>query len=277
MFSHREVHAVSRQHVPALVLTCLVAALLLAGCSRDQQKTVKLMGSTSIQPFAEELGREFDTKNPGRKIQVEGGGSTAGIQAVADGLADIGTCSRDLNPDEAGRYTTVVIARDGVAVVVHPDNPVKALSTEQIRKIFAGGITNWKEVGGKDAGILLVTREEGSGTREAFMHLVMGKEQIARSALSQASNGAIKAMVKGDPAAIGYMSLGQVGHELKAVRVDGEEATASGVLVGKYKLARPFLFVTKGPPKPDTQAFIDFVLSADGQKLLESEGLIRAK
>jgi phosphate transport system substrate-binding protein len=260
-----------------MVFVAVMVGLIVGGCRRDQQKTVKLMGSTSIQPFAEELGREYESKSPDRKVQVEGGGSTAGIQAVADGLADIGTCSRELKPDEAGQFTPVVIARDGVAVVVHPSNAVNQLTTEQVRKIFSGAITNWKEVGGKDASILLVTREEGSGTREAFTHLVMDKSQIARSALSQASNGAVKTMVKGDPAAIGYMSLGQVGHELKAVRVDGEEATAAAVLAGRYKLARPFLFVTKGAPKPDAQAFIDFVLSVDGQKTLEGEGLIRAK
>jgi phosphate transport system substrate-binding protein len=268
---------VTSRRVCVLAIPLMAAGLLVAGCSRDQSKTLKLMGSTSIQPFAEELGREYEKKNPDRKIQVEGGGSTAGIQAVADGLADIGTCSRDLQGEEAKQFTPVVVARDGVAVVLHPDNPVTELTTEQIRKIFSGAVTNWKEVGGKDARILLVTREDGSGTREAFVHLVMGKERIASGALSQASNGAIKAMVKGDPSAIGYMSLGQVGLELKAVRVDGQEPTASGVLTGKYTLARPFLFVTKGSPKPEAQAFIDFVLSADGQKMLESEGLIRAK
>jgi phosphate transport system substrate-binding protein len=260
-----------------ILLTMITAALLGGGCRRDPQKTVKLMGSTSIQPFAEELGREYEAKYADRKVQVEGGGSTAGIQAVADGLADIGTCSRDLKPDEAGRFTPVVIARDGVAVVVNPANPVAELTTEQIRRIFAGTITNWKEVGGGDTKILLVTREEGSGTREAFTHLVMAKDQIARAALSQASNGAVKAMVKGDPGAIGYMSLGQVGHDLKSLKVDGEEPTAAGVLAGKYKLARPFLFVTKGAPGPDARAFIEFVLSAEGQKTLEGEGLIRAQ
>jgi len=255
----------------------LGAGLFAGGCSRDQQKTVKVMGSTSIQPFAEELGREYEHKHSDRKIQVEGGGSTAGIRGVADGLADIGTCSRDLAPEEASQFTPVVIARDGVAVVVHPDNPVNGLTLEQIRGIFGGSTKNWKEVGGADAAILLVTREEGSGTREAFVHLVMGKEPIDRRALSQGSNGNIKTVVMGDKAAIGYMSLGQVGKELKALRVDNEEATHEGVLSGKYKLARPFLFVTKGSPKADAQAFIDFVLSEQGQTLLESEGLIRAK
>jgi phosphate transport system substrate-binding protein len=267
----------SKRSVLALSCIAIACSLLPAGCRKDQQKSVKLLGSTSIQPFAEELGREYEKQNPGRKIQVEGGGSTAGVQAVTDGLADIGTCSRELKPDEAPQFNQVTIARDGVAVVVHPANPVNGLTIDQIRNIFSGKIKNWKEVGGGDAKILLVTREEGSGTREAFLHLVMGKDQIDRGALSQGSNGNVKTVVMGDKAAIGYMSLGQVGKELKALRVDNEEATHEGVLTGKYKLARPFLFITKGPPNPNAQAFIDYVLSPNGQKLLENEGLIRAK
>jgi phosphate transport system substrate-binding protein len=269
----------SKGQIRILVLAGAAVAWCLAGsgCRRDQQKTVKLMGSTSIQPFAEELGREYEQKNPGRKIQVEGGGSAVGLQAASSGLADIGTCSRELMPGDPTDLTPVIIARDGVAVIVHPSNPVNGLSTEQIRKMFSGAITNWKEVGGQDAPIRLVTREESSGTREAFIEKVMAKDPIARSSLVQGSNGAVKAVVTSTPTAIGYMSLGQVDKDIKALRVDNEEATTANVLAGKYKLARPFLFVTKGPPKADAQAFIDFVLSAEGQKVLEGEGLIRAK
>jgi phosphate transport system substrate-binding protein len=257
-----------------LVVVCGLAA---GGCRRDAKDAVDVIGSTSIQPFAELLKEAYEKKHPDRKVEVQGGGSTAGLQAVSTGLAHIGMCSRGLKPEEAGQFTPVVIARDGVAVVVSPDNPVAALSTEQVRGLFSGRIVNWKEVGGKDEPVRVITREEGSGTRESFEHLVMDKERISRGALAQESNGAVKELVKGNPATIGYMSLGLVGKELKAVVVDGAEPTYQNVLDGKYKLARELLFVTKGPPSPAAQAFIDFVLEPDSQKELEAEGLIRAK
>jgi phosphate transport system substrate-binding protein len=254
----------------------LVCGAVCSGCKRDQQKTVNVVGSTSIHPYAEMLAHQYQKKHPERKVEVQPGGSAAGLKAVGSGMADIGMCSRELKPEEAGQFNQVVIARDGVAVIVHSSNPVDRLTTEQIRKIFAGTITNWSEVGGKDAPIRLVTREAGSGTREAFTHLVMGEVEIARSALSQNSNGTVKTMVQGEPAAIGYMSLGQA-KDVKVLRVDDQEATDANVLAGKYKLARPFLFVTKGPAGPDAQAFIDYVLSPEGQQALEAEGFIRVK
>ena len=186
-------------------------------------------------------------------------------------------CSRSLTGDEAKEFTQIVIARDGLAVVMNTANPVTAVKTEQLRDIFSGKIKNWKEIGGKDEAIHPITREEGSGTRESMEKLVMGKDKISRGALVQESSGAVKELVKSNPAAIGYMSLGLVGKEVKALTVDGTEATAANVHDNKYKLVRPFLFVTKGPPSPPAQAFIDFVLSPDAQKQLESEGLIRAK
>lgn len=253
------------------------AWVLLGGCGRDAARAVSVVGSTSIQPFAEFLAEEYDKKNPGQLVEVQGGGSTAGLQAAANGLADIGTCSRALKPDEAEQFAQTLIARDGVAIVVNPANPVKGLTSEQLRSLFNGRIRNWKEVGGRDGPVRPITREEGSGTRESFVNLVMGKERISRAALTQESNGAVKELVKGDPAAVGYMSLGLVGEELKTVSVDGVTPTAENVLAGTYKLARPFLFVSKGPARPDAQRFIDFVLSPEGQKILETEGLVRAR
>lgn len=260
-----------------LLLSVIVCGLPLSGCRRDQQNNVRVMGSTSIQPFAEELGLAFEKKNPGKKVDVQGGGSTAGLEAVTNGLADIGTCSRSLTQEEAGKFNEIVIARDGLAVVVHPDNPVNELSTEQVNGLFSGRIKSWKEVGGEEAPVRLVTREEGSGTREAFQHLIMGKETISRDALVQESTGAVKQLIQGDKQAVGYISLGLVGTEVKAVKVDGEIASKNNVLSGKYKLVRPLLFITKGAPNQQAQAFIDYVLSDEAQKRLESEGLTRAK
>ncbi|HVP11411.1 MAG TPA: phosphate ABC transporter substrate-binding protein [Phycisphaerae bacterium] len=248
-----------------------------AGCRRDDPGTVNVVGSTSIQPFAELLAQEYEKKNPDHKVDVQGGGSTAGLQAVANGLAQIGMCSRGLTPEESKQFTGVMIARDGLAVVVNPANPVSELKMEQVRGLFSGQIKNWKDIGGRDEPVRVITREESSGTRECFVHLVMGQEKISREALVQESSGAVKELVKGNTAAIGYISLGLVGKELKALVVDGEQPTAQNVLDGKYKLARPLLFVTKGSPSPAAQKFIDFVLLAESQKTLEAEGLIRAR
>lgn len=237
---------------------------------------MSVIGSTSVQPFAEMLAEEFNRNNGDVRVEVQGGGSTAGIQAVANGIAQIGTCSRSLKPEETG-FTPITIARDGIAVVVNLANKVSNLSRHQIRAIYEGKITNWRDVGGTDQPIRLITREEGSGTREAFTHLVMGETRIAASAITQESNGAVKELVKNDPGAIGYMSLGLVHGDLKALTVDGVKANAGDVINGTYPLVRPFLFVVKGTPDAAAQRFIDFVLSPPAQAMLEKEGLVRAK
>ncbi len=255
----------------------LISALILIGCAQEGGLAVNVVGSTSVQPFAELLAQELERKAPEEAVEVQGGGSTAGIQAIANGLAEIGMCSRLLSDEEAALYKCIVVARDGLAIVVNPQNPITNVTTDQLRGLFSGAIKNWKEVGGTDGPVRPITREEGSGTRESFVTLVMGKDKVSRGALTQESNGAVKELVKGDAAAIGYMSLGLVGSELKAIMVDGVEATSNNVLAGKYKLARPFLFVTNGTVKPEAQHFIDYVLSADGQRMLEAEGLVRAK
>jgi len=263
----------------ALAAQCLAlsAVLMCGGCGSKGERALNVVGSTSIQPFAELLAQEYEKKNTGKQVDVQGGGSTAGLQAVANDLADVGMCSRSLKADEITRFSQVVIARDGIAIVVNKSNPMHALTLDQIREIFAGRITDWKEMGGKPGPIRPITREEGSGTRESFVHLVMGKDRISRKVLTQESNGAVKELVKGDTAAIGYMSLGLVGEELSALVINNAAPTSENVLAGTYTLSRPFLFVTDGEAKPDAQKFIDFVLSDDGQCLLEMEGLVRVR
>ena len=221
------------------------------------------------------LAQEYNRKHPEENVEVQGGGSTAGLQAVIEGIADIGTCSRSLKQEETG-FTPIVIARDGLAVVVHPSNPVDGLTKEQVRQIFSGDISSWNQVSGQNREIRLISREEGSGTREAFCKLVMEKARISRKAMTQESNGSVKELVKHDPVAIGYMSLGLVGGELKALKVDGVQALPEEVRSGKYPLVRPFLFVVRGTPKPQAQKFIDYVLSPEGQSILKKEGLVGA-
>jgi phosphate transport system substrate-binding protein len=263
----------------SIVLLGAVAAcgLCSGGCGKSDGRTLSVVGSTSIQPFAELLAEEYAKKHAGETVDVQGGGSTAGLQAVANALAHIGMCSRSLKSDEAEKFTPIIIARDGLAIVVHPTNPVEGLTLDQLRGLFSGKIRNWQEIGGRDAPVRPITREEGSGTRESFVNLVMGKEPISRRALTQESNGAVQELVRGDASAIGYMSLGLVGRELKALPIDGAAPTRDNVVSGQYKLARPFLFVTMGTPTPDAQKFVDYVLSPEGQGMLEVEGLVRAQ
>jgi phosphate transport system substrate-binding protein len=259
------------------VILIAIAVILGTGWWGGRVPAINAIGSTSIQPFAEMLAEGYNIRHPAMPVDVQGGGSTAGLQAAANGIADIGMCSRALKAEESGQFQAVTIARDGLAIVVHPSNPVGDLALEQVLRIFAGEIINWRQVGGEDRPIRLITREEGSGTREAFQKLVMHKTRISRRALTQESNGAVKELVRHDPCAIGYMSLGLVGGELKAVQVDGVEPTARQVVALRYPLVRPFLFVTTGPPSPRAQAFIDFVLSPDGQAMLAKEGLVGAR
>jgi len=263
-----------------LILGVLVFVQTLStGCkNKDSEgRALNVVGSTSIQPFAELLAQEYMKKFPDRQVEVQGGGSTAGLQAAAEGLADIGMCSRNLKDDEVDQFTPVQIARDGLAIVVNLKNPVNGLTMDQLRNLFTGTISNWDQVGGNNAEVWMITREEGSGTRESFVKLVMGDEKISRKALTQESNGAVKELVRGDPSAIGYMSLGLVGDILKPVPIDGIAPTHENVLNGSYLLTRPFLFVTTGAPSVAAQQFIDYVLSEEGQAILEREGLVRSR
>lgn len=272
-----------------LIIILLTMVLLMAGYfavvgGGQRGQEVTFAGSTSILPFAEMLAEHFNAEQEQYFIDVQGGGSSQGIRLATDGAADVGMASRNLKPDEEKTLDRIVIAQDGLAVVVHADNPVADLSRQQIADIFSGKYDNWRPLGGPDRPIYMITREEGSGTREAFQELVMGKKvRITREAIVQESNGSVKELVKQLPGAIGYMSLGLVNPHgqgesgIKALRVDGVEATRENVQAGSYKLIRPFLFVVRRDQPLDAGArkFVyDFVLQPAGQQMLELEGLI---
>lgn len=264
------------------LLVLLVMGLFVlgvAGCGQEGATegsalsgTIKIAGSTSVQPLSDALAEAFMAKNPGVKVNVAGGGSGAGIRAAQEGTADIGASSRKLKPEEeAGLYQTK-IAMDGIAVVVHPGNPVSNLTMEQVKKIFAGEIESWDQVGGNKAPINVVTREAGSGTRGTFEDLVMGEgNAITPNAVVQTSNGAVRTAVAGDPNAVGYLSLGAVNEQVKALKIDGVEATRENVLSGSYKISRPFLYLTKTEPQGIIKSFIDFALSPEGQQIVATE------
>jgi phosphate transport system substrate-binding protein len=254
-------------------LVLCLSQILLSGCNRERAG-VSVVGSTSVQPFAEALAEEFMASHSAEKVFIQGGGSTAGIQAVLTGAAQVGMSSRKLEESEK-TLIAVPIIYDAIAVIVHRTNPLENLSMDQIRNIYAGKITRWKEVGGRDRAITVVTREEGSGTRETFQNLVMGKNvEISLGALVQDSNGAIRQVVSDDPNAIGFISLGLVNERVKALKMDGIEATVQNVRARRYRIVRPFLFVFKSSPQGVAKDFLDYALSPKGQELLMREGLV---
>lgn len=269
----------------SLLVLMMVASLgLAAGCGMQAQSgsgsselngSITIAGSTSVQPFSEVLAEEFMAKNKQATINVQGGGSSQGIEAALSGVADIGASSRELKADEESSLHKHEIARDGIAVVVNPSNPVSDLSLVQLQEIFAGKISSWDQVGGSDGTINLIIREAGSGTRDGFESLVMDDVAVTDKALVGNSTGAVKTTVAGDKNAIGYISLAALDSTVKTISIDGTAPTSENILSGQYKLQRPFIYVTKEEPTGLTKTFIDFVLSDAGQKLLEDEGAIR--
>ncbi|HNZ48171.1 MAG TPA: phosphate ABC transporter substrate-binding protein [Candidatus Hydrogenedentes bacterium] len=255
------------------VLLCF--ALLLTACSSQTGESVHIVGSSSVQPFVELLAESYLKNNPEENVDVQGGGSTAGLQAVRTGLANIGTSSRMLTAAESETFDSAVVALDGLAVVVNPANPLSKITSAELRDVFSGKIANWEVLGGDDRPIRPITREAGSGSRDNFASLVMEGNPISRRAITQESNGAVKELVKGDPAAIGYISLSMLSHEVKALLVDEEAPTIENIQKGHYALTRPFLFVTKGDMSPEARRFFEYVLSDEGQAILEEEGLVR--
>jgi phosphate transport system substrate-binding protein len=257
----------------ALLALLFILALVVPACARsDADLTVA--GSTSVQPFAELLAEEYMREHAGAVINIQGGGSSAGIQAVTSGAAEMGMSSRALRPAEEELLEEIVIALDAIAIIVHPSNPVEELTMGQLRQLFAGELAGWQDLGGNARRFTLVTREEGSGTRGAYQELVMGEVDIDPGAIVQDSNGAVRQVVSDDPNAVGYISLGLVNERVKAINIGGVEPSNENVTRGTYSLVRPFLYVVQGTPTESTQAFITYTLSPEGQAVLASEGLV---
>ncbi|MEW9121686.1 MAG: phosphate ABC transporter substrate-binding protein PstS family protein [Thermotaleaceae bacterium] len=262
-----------------VLLTMLLSLFIPMAPVFAAETKVVIAGSTSVQPLSEELAAEFMKSHKDIKIEVQGGGSSVGVKSAADGIADIGASSRELKDSEKG-LKEFEIALDGIAVVVNPSNKVKDLTMEQVKKIFIGEITNWKDLGGADKPIVVVSREQGSGTRGAFIEITgieakdaSGKtvDNTTSKAITQPSTGAVKQTVSVTPDAIGYISLGAMDNTVSAVKINGVDATEANIKAKKYAIFRPFLYLTKAEPTGNVKAFIDFILSAEGQKIVSKD------
>lgn len=246
--------------------------------------TVSVVGSTTVQPVAQSIADEFASVEPGISVEVQGIGSSAGIKAAIDGTADIGASSRELKEEEKSTgITEHVLAYDGIAVVVNKENTVKDLDSETVKKIFEGEITNWSEVGGNDEDIIVISRESGSGTRDAFEEMMKLTEEVdgatvptlREDALICEGNGSVKASVASKTNAIAYLSLGYVDDAMNTVSIDGVVPSVETVKSGEYKISRPLLLVTKGEISEAAQKYLDYCLD-EGQTIV-SESYISIK
>ncbi|WED23598.1 phosphate ABC transporter substrate-binding protein [Vibrio sp. JC009] len=260
----------------------LLGALAVTPVSAKE--TISAVGSSSVTPLMEVFGETYMKSNSNVFIEVQGPGSSAGVKAAKNGSADLGMASRNLKPkEEEPTLKTLVVARDGIAVVVNPKNKLKGLTAEQVSAIYKGEITNWKDVGGADKPIVAITRDTASGTRGAFEDIMKLKKKISGkkvSAISQRAqvangNGALKTNVASNPYAIGYISLGTVDSSVHALDIDGVPASVDNVKNGSYKVARPFLVLYKeGKPSAETQKFLSWMTSADAQAIVAKKGYI---
>jgi phosphate transport system substrate-binding protein len=264
-----------RPRARSAALALVACALLLGAGCRGREGSVTLAGSTAFQPFAEKLADEYNAAHPEVNVTVQGGGSALGISAALNGAAQVGMADLVELPADAAALRGFVAARDGIAVVVNPANEVADLSMARIRDVYLGSILNWKELGGADAPITVVSRESGSGTRSSF-ESILGRFDLTTRAIIQDSNGTIRETVANDANAIGYLSYGLVNEKIKSISVDSEPCTTEGILAGRYRLVRPIYLLTLGEPEGAVKGFIDYVLGPEGQASIKAGGLLPA-
>ncbi|TRZ49706.1 phosphate ABC transporter substrate-binding protein [bacterium] len=261
-----------------------LGALVLGFALPCYAEKIVVEGSTTVLPIAQKAAEVFMNSNPGAEISIRGGGSGVGIASLIDGTCDIADSSRSIKDTELDKAVTNgrspkanVVAMDGICVIVNPSNNVGALTKKQIKDIYTGAISNWKQLGGSDEKIVVISRDSSSGTFEAFATLALDGAKVRSDALMQASNQAVASTVSRTTGAVGYVGLGYVTSSVKAVDVNGVKASKETVLTNKYLLGRPLFMYTNGEPKGLAKQFIDYILSSEGQKLAEEEGFVGLK
>ncbi|MBT8044381.1 MAG: phosphate ABC transporter substrate-binding protein [Verrucomicrobiae bacterium] len=276
------------------LLGCLsLGVFLICSCSQDQTTSsrsgetkhltdfsdksgeVNIAGGTAHIPVMQKAAKDIMSYNPKIKITIAGGGSGVGAQQVGKGLVDIGNTGRPLKEKEqAMGLVSHAFAIDGVAIILHPDNPISALTSEQVAKVFAGTITNWKELGGPDKAIHLFTRDEASGTRAVFVKKLLKNGPVAQHANVTPSNGSMKTSIASDSGAIGYCSIGYIDDMIKAPQLDGVEPTNANCVSGSYPVMRKLYMNTKGEPEGLVKTFIDFICSKNAASYIKASGYI---
>ena len=266
----------------ALLLLCGMGTALAAAPAapldafKGQKGVIDIAGGTAHIPVMKEAARQIMEANPDVRITVAGGGSGVGVQKVGEGIVQIGNTGRALKPAEVEKYGLVSFpfAIDGVAVAVNPANRVEGLTKAQIKDIFSGKISNWKEVGGADAPISLYVREDGSGTRETFEERALDKGASAAGANVVNSNGAMKTAIGQDPNAIGYVGIGHLDKSIKGISVDGMAPSQENAASGQYTVTRLLYMNTKGEPQGITRGFVDYIFTPAGQEIVSKAGYI---
>ncbi len=267
-----------------LALTLGASVFAFAGCGGSESGNAAAVageinggGSTSVQKIMDAAGEEFSAQNPDVQFTYSGTGSSDGVKGASEGTYSFGGVSRELKEDEKTNLTELVFAYDGIAMITHPSNPVQEISSENLTKIYTGEITNWSEVGGNDAPIVVVSREDGSGTRSAVEELLDFENKLKADATVKEGNGNVQTTVAGNENAIGYVSLTFVDDTVKKLSVDGVEASVENVINKTYPISRPFLAVYNESEVNDvTKSFLDFLMSDEGQAIVEKEGGIKA-
>ncbi len=268
----------------AIIVALIAAQMVTSEMAFAERKTLVLTGSTTVLPIAQLCAEKFMDQHPDVNISVRGGGSGVGIAALIDGTCDIAMASRPMKTKELKSARgkginplATVIAKDGIAIIVHPSNPLSEITLAQLKDIYTGKISNWKDVGGKPGKIVVISRDVASGTFEVFKKIVLKGAKTRADALMLASNKAVATTVEKTPGAIGYVGVGYISSKVKALAVDGVEPTKETVVSGKYKLARPLYLYTDGKPTGLAKEFIDFVLSPEGQEIVDKIGFVPVK
>lgn len=275
------------------ILAAVIVAVILIGAyaggwlgsgdteSGGEMQTLTIQGSTTVLPIAQKAAERYMDVHSNVNIQVSGGGSSVGVKSAGEGTVDIGMASREMKNEEHATYPDlkpIAIARDGIALIVHPSNTVTSLTVEEIKGIYLGTYTNWSELGGPDMEIVVVGRDSASGTREFFWTEVMNKADFVPTMLEKNSNGAVKQTVSQTPGAIGYVGLGYIDETVNALSIksDGRavEPTIENVKNGSYPISRSLYVLVNGEPAGLIKDFIDFILSPEGQGIVEEEGFV---
>src|SRR6056297_1522311 len=266
---------------PIMVSLTLISLLVFSANVIAAENNIVAKGSTTVLPISQACAEVFMDQNMDIDISVQGGGSGVGIASIVDGTCDIGNASRPIKEKEIAtaeekgvNVFANIVARDAIAVALNPVNDIDGLTLEQIKAIYTGEFSNWSQVGGSDQEIVVISRDSSSGTFKAFNELALDKERLRPDALLQASNAAVATSVANTPGAIGYVGLGYVSAKIKAIEVNGIIPSKETVNSDTYPLARPLFMYTDGEPTGAVKEFMDFVMSEEGQKLVEETGYI---